>query len=248
MIQRNWRSIIILITLATDISAVVFCSVAAYLIRMLIADMQSYSFLVFRKAVVLSGLSVPDGMPLVWLLKLKGHKNQERIYGPDLMLRICEKSEKNGWKCFLYGGKEETVKLLKIELLERFPSLNIIGSYSPPFRALTDAEDEKICRMINDAKPDILWVGLGGPKQDRWMYEHRNKLAVSVIHGVGAAFDFISGKVPQAPRWIGNLGFEWLFRLCMEPGRLWKRYTITNLKFIYYLCISGLKFDRNKKS
>jgi N-acetylglucosaminyldiphosphoundecaprenol N-acetyl-beta-D-mannosaminyltransferase len=201
----------------------------------------------YKEALEHADCSLPDGMPIVWLLKLKGHKNQERIYGPDLMLRICEEGEKNGWRCFLYGGKEETVKLLKANLLKRFPSLNIVGIYSPPFRALTNAEDDEICRMINDAKPDILWVGLGSPKQDIWMYEHRNKLDVSVLHGVGAAFDFISGQISQAPRWIGRIGLEWLYRLCIEPRRLWKRYTVNNIKFLFYLCFPS-KYKRNPNS
>lgn len=180
-------------------------------------------------------LSVPDGMPLVWLLRLKGHQIKDRVYGPDLMLLLCEEAAKKGWRCFLYGGAPGVPEQLKEVLEKRFPGLNIVGTYSPPFRELTADEDREICRMINDTKPDILWVGLGSPKQDIWMYEHREKLDVSVMHGVGAAFDFLTGRVKQAPRWMMNAGLEWLFRLFQEPRRLWRRYTLTNAKFIYYL-------------
>ena len=180
-------------------------------------------------------LSVPDGMPLVWLLRLRGSSIKTRVYGPDLMLMICEEAAKKGWKCFLYGGKEGIPELLRDTLVNRFPGLNIVGVYSPPFRDLTEEEDGNVCAMINRTKPHILWVGLGAPKQDIWMYQHRNTLDVSVMHGVGAAFDFITGQVRQAPRWMMNSGLEWLFRLYCEPRRLWKRYTVTNLKFFYYL-------------
>jgi N-acetylglucosaminyldiphosphoundecaprenol N-acetyl-beta-D-mannosaminyltransferase len=194
----------------------------------------------YIRAVREANLLVPDGMPLVWLLRHKGHALHERVYGPDLMMKICEEAAKNRWRCFFYGGNEETVRLLENQLLKNYPSLIIAGTYAPPFRALTDKEDDEVCRYINSKKPDILWVALGSPRQDLWMYEHRDKLNVSVMHGVGAAFDFLSGKVPQAPRWMMRAGLEWLFRLFIEPRRLWKRYTITNLKFLYYLCTSAL--------
>lgn len=185
-------------------------------------------------------LSVPDGMPLVWLLRLKGHPIKDRVYGPDLMLMLCEEAAKRGWRCFLYGGAPGVPELLKDVLQTQFPGLNIVGTYSPPFRPLTPEEDEEICRLINATKPDILWIGLGSPKQDIWMYEHRDKLDVSVMHGVGAAFDFLTGRVKQAPRWMMQMGLEWFFRLLQEPQRLWRRYTITNLKFITYLLVDLL--------
>ena len=186
-----------------------------------------------QRAVYYSTLSVPDCMPLVWLLRLKGHRNVERVYGPDLMLMLCEQGAKVGWRCFLYGGKVGVAEELKEVLVTRFPGLDVVGTSSPPFRSLTAQEELEVCNMINASKPDILWVGLGSPKQDIWMHEHRNKLDVSVMHGVGAAFDFLSGRVPQAPRWMMNSGLEWLFRLMVEPRRLWKRYTVVNLKFLY---------------
>jgi N-acetylglucosaminyldiphosphoundecaprenol N-acetyl-beta-D-mannosaminyltransferase len=200
----------------------------------------------YREVLGHADYSLPDGMPLVWLLNLKGHGINERIYGPDMMLRICEEAAKSEWRCFLYGGKENTLKLLKKSLVQRFPSLNIVGTYSPPFRAMTKEEDNEICGIINAAKPDIVWVGLGAPKQEIWMYEHKDKLDVSVLHGVGAAFDFISGQISQAPRWMMKAGMEWFFRLCTEPRRLWKRYTIMNIKFLFYLCSSALNRKNEK--
>jgi N-acetylglucosaminyldiphosphoundecaprenol N-acetyl-beta-D-mannosaminyltransferase len=199
---------------------------------------------VYRETLSNADLSVPDGMPLVWLLRLKGARTRNRVYGPDLMLLLCGEAAIRGWRCFLYGGKTGVPEMLRDKLMSRFPSLNIVGTYSPPFRELTDHEDAEICAMINKTKPDILWVGLGAPKQDIWMYEHRTKLDVSVMHGVGAAFDFLTGQVRQAPRWMMNAGLEWLFRLFQEPRRLWKRYTVTNLKFLYYLLMIEV-FKRN---
>lgn len=189
----------------------------------------------YAKAVHHATLSVPDGMPLVWLLRAKGYPIKDRVYGPDLMLLLCAEAAKKGWRCYLYGGAEGVPEKLRDVLTARFPGLHIVGTYSPPFRTLSEEEDREICRMINDAKPDIVWVGLGSPKQDIWMYEHRDRLNVSVLHGVGAAFDFLTGRVKQAPRWMMRAGLEWLYRLFQEPRRLWRRYTITNLKFVYYL-------------
>jgi N-acetylglucosaminyldiphosphoundecaprenol N-acetyl-beta-D-mannosaminyltransferase len=192
----------------------------------------------YAAAVARADLSVPDGMPLVWLLRMKGHPIRSRVYGPDLMLLLCEEAARKGWRCFLYGGREGVPEQLRDILVQRFPGLQIVGTYSPPFRSLTEKEDEEICLMINQTKPDIVWVALGAPKQDIWMYEHREKIDAAVLHGVGAAFDFLSGRVRQAPRWMMNAGLEWLFRLFQEPKRLWRRYTVTNIKFIYYLLVS----------
>jgi N-acetylglucosaminyldiphosphoundecaprenol N-acetyl-beta-D-mannosaminyltransferase len=187
----------------------------------------------YRDIVADASLSLPDGMPLVWLLRLKGHRHVERVYGPDLMLMLCDRAAREGWKCYFYGGNPGVPEKLKEVLVARFPALKIVGIQSPPFRTLSPEEDLSACAQINASKPDILWVGLGSPKQDIWIHEHRDKLDVSVMHGVGAAFDFLSGELPQAPRWMMNSGLEWLFRLMVEPRRLWKRYTVVNLKFLY---------------
>lgn len=180
-------------------------------------------------------LVTPDGMPIVWLGKLKGHRDVRRVYGPDLMLEACRISGERGLKNYFYGSREQVLEKLQFKLKRLFPGLAVSGGYSPPFRELSRDEDEKIIQMINDSGSDILWVGLGSPKQDLWMNEHRDKLNVPVIVGVGAAFDFISGTKKQAPLWMQRSALEWLFRLISEPRRLWKRYIFGNAKFLFLL-------------
>ena len=189
----------------------------------------------YRQIINRSGMNTPDGMPLVWLGKMKGHKDIDRTYGPDLILKFCELSQEKGYKHYFYGGTPETNQLLISKLHERFPDLNIAGYFAPPFRDACDREDASVLEQINSARPDILWVGLGSPKQDYWMYNHRDSLDVPVIVGVGAAFDFLAGVKKQAPLWMRRSGLEWFFRLCSEPKRLWKRYLIGNIKFIYLI-------------
>lgn len=182
-----------------------------------------------------AALVTPDGMPIVWLARLRGFADVRRVYGPDLMLEICRISSQKGYRNYFYGSSQETISRLQEKLKILFPCLNIAGAYSPPYRPLSEAEDEEIIRMINNARADILWVGLGSPKQDIWMYQHRDKINVPVMAGVGAAFDFISGAKKQAPRFMQKTGTEWLFRLCAEPKRLWKRYVLGNTRFLYLL-------------
>lgn len=195
----------------------------------------------YRAILCEANLSLPDGMPLVWFLRRKGHSGSTRNYGPDLMLALCKKAAQSGWRCFFYGGEPGVSELLRTKLSDRYPGLNVVGVLSPPFRELTTVEEEEACLVINKSRPDILWVSLGGPKQDTWMYNHRMNLDVSVMHGVGAAFDFHSGRKPQAPRWMMNLGFEWVFRLMTEPRRLWKRYTLVNAKFLRLVFLELLR-------
>jgi N-acetylglucosaminyldiphosphoundecaprenol N-acetyl-beta-D-mannosaminyltransferase len=171
-----------------------------------------------------SGLTTPDGMSIVWLLKILGHKQVSRVYGPDLLLAVCERSLREGYRHFFYGSTEAVVEGLETSLCERFPGLEIAGTFSPPFTPLSQEDGEHIVELINSCKPDIIWVGLSTPKQERWMAEFIGKVTAPVLIGVGAAFDFLSGSKPQAPRWIQRIGFEWLFRLISEPKRLWKRY------------------------
>lgn len=180
-----------------------------------------------------AGLVTPDGMPLVWLSRWRGFRNTTRVYGPDLMLAVCERSLATGYRHFFYGGSDGVADRLVLKLQKRFPSLAVAGVYSPPFRTLTPEEDDDVVRRINDAKPDILWVGLGTPKQERWMAEHLDRLQVSAQIGVGAAFDFHAGLKRQAPRWMQQSGLEWLFRLLTEPARLWRRYLVNNPAFIW---------------
>jgi N-acetylglucosaminyldiphosphoundecaprenol N-acetyl-beta-D-mannosaminyltransferase len=179
-----------------------------------------------------AGLATPDGMPLVWLGRLH-RRPVDRVYGPDLMLALCERGQAAGYRHFFYGGAPGVAEQLAQALCERFPRLQVAGTYAPPFRALTPAEDAEVAALINRCRPDIVWVGLGTPKQDYWLGQFRPLLSAPALIAVGAAFDFLSGRVRQAPRWVQRSGFEWLFRLAHDPRRLWKRYVLGNPRFIY---------------
>jgi len=185
-------------------------------------------------------LVTPDGMAVVWIGRMMGHKNIRRVYGPELMQRICGISAKKGYKNYLYGSSEDVLNKLRNRLKERYPGLIISGSFSPPFRQLTWEEDDKIIGEINNSAPDIVWVGLSSPKQDLWMHQHRGVINAPVMVGVGAAFDFLAGTKLQAPYWIRSAGFEWLFRLLTEPKRLWRRYLINYPLFVYYFILESL--------
>lgn len=178
-------------------------------------------------------LATPDGMPVVWLGRLKGRKNISRVYGPDLLLRICQISEQKGYRNYFYGSTPEVLEKLLDNLKKKFPDLAISGGYSPPFGKLSAEEDEKNIEMLNAADSDIIWVGLGSPKQDLWMNRHKGLLDSPVMIGVGAAFDFIAGTKKQAPTWMQRVGLEWFFRLISEPRRLWKRYLVGNSLFLF---------------
>lgn len=182
-----------------------------------------------------AGMVTPDGMPVVWLGRLKGERQIQRTYGPDLMMALCREGELKGYRHYFYGGTSEVCQLLVEQLKAKFPSLDIVGTFSPSFRSIGAEEPAEIIEKINQANPDILWVGLGSPKQDFWMAQCRGRLNVPVMIGVGAAFDFLSGFKQQAPRWMQKSGLEWLFRLWSEPRRLWKRYLIGNMQFIYFV-------------
>jgi len=192
-----------------------------------------------------AGLVTPDGMPLVWLSRLQGFRHVERVYGPDLMLALCERSAAKGYRHFFYGGAEGVPEQLASVLQKRFPGLQVAGTFSPPFRPLTPEEDDQIIQMINEAAPDIVWVGLSTPKQERWMAEHVGRLTAPVLIGVGAAFDFLTGRKPQAPRWMQRAGLEWLFRLLTEPRRLWRRYLINNPLFVALVVLQALGVRRD---
>lgn len=188
-----------------------------------------------------AGLVTPDGMPLVWLSRWRGQRKVARVYGPDLMLEVCQQSVSKGYKHFFYGGAEGVPELLAEKLAKKFPGLNIVGTYSPPYRKLRGEEDQLITAMINDQKPDIVWVGLSTPKQEHWMSQHHNHVKAAVMVGVGAAFDFHAGLKKQAPKWMQKNGLEWLFRLSTEPRRLWRRYIFNNPKFVYEVFLQELK-------
>jgi N-acetylglucosaminyldiphosphoundecaprenol N-acetyl-beta-D-mannosaminyltransferase len=182
-----------------------------------------------------AGLVTPDGMPLVWLSRLMGFSHVERVYGPDLMLAVCQHSLEKGYRHFFYGGAPRVPETLVARLQSRFPGLQIAGVDSPPFRPLTLEEDETVVAHMNAAHPDIVWVGLSTPKQERWMADHVGRLTAPVLIGVGAAFDFHAGLKKQAPRWMQRSGMEWAFRLMSEPRRLWRRYLINNPWFLWLI-------------
>lgn len=191
-----------------------------------------------------AGMVTPDGMPLVWLSRMKGFKYVERVYGPDLLLACCQRSVTAGYRHFFYGGALGVPEQLTERLQTRFPGLHVVGGYSPPFRALSAAEDADVVRRINAARPDVVWVGLSTPKQEWWMSEHRDRLTAPVFIGVGAAFDFHAGLKRQAPRWMQRSGLEWLFRLWTEPRRLWRRYLRNNPLFLWHIALQGLGVRR----
>ena len=190
-----------------------------------------------------AGMCVPDGMPTVWIGKYYGHKSMARVYGPDLMLEMMERSIERGYTHFLFGGKEGVPELLRDRLVARFPGLKIVGTLSPPFRPMDEREENNLRNLIQHLSPDIIWVGLSTPRQEKWMASHIEKMKTKVMIGVGAAFDFHAGLVKQAPRWVRRAGLEWLFRLCIEPRRLWRRYLKNNPMFIWMMMlqIMGLR-------
>lgn len=177
-------------------------------------------------------LCTPDGMPMVWAGRLAGHREMRRVYGPDLMLDVCAWSEMSGCRHFFYGGAEGVAELLAQKLKAKFPKLEIAGTFTPPFRRLNAEEEIRLAEQVRAARPDILWVGLSTPKQEKFMTEYLPKLDVTLMIGVGAAFDFHAGRIRQAPRWMQGCGLEWLYRLGSEPRRLWKRYLRNNPLFV----------------
>jgi len=186
----------------------------------------------FRQILNSSLLNTPDGMPMVWMGRLQGQHHMDRVYGPDLMLRLCELSVSTGLKHFFYGGAEGVTELLKQRLVQRFPALQVVGTYTPPFRALNAEEEQHLAELVAKTQPHFFWVGLSTPKQEKFMASYVNRLDAAVFLGVGAAFDFHAGRVRQAPRWMQRSGLEWFFRLCTEPRRLWKRYLKNNPLFV----------------
>jgi N-acetylglucosaminyldiphosphoundecaprenol N-acetyl-beta-D-mannosaminyltransferase len=186
-----------------------------------------------RDAVLNSDLTVPDGQPLVWAMNALGHDLPSRVYGPELMERYCERSALTGARVFLYGGRNQGALVqLALNLRRRFPGVKIVGGHSPPFRDLTPDEEQAVVDEINHSNADVVWVGIGVPKQEKWMAAFRDRLEAPVLVGVGAAFDFHAGLVPQAPDWMQRTGLEWAYRLAHEPRRLWKRYAKYNPAFV----------------
>jgi N-acetylglucosaminyldiphosphoundecaprenol N-acetyl-beta-D-mannosaminyltransferase len=194
----------------------------------------------FKRTLNGAGLTLPDGMPLVWMSWLAGRSEVTRVYGPDFTLALSQAMALAGKSAFYYGGVPGVAEQLAATLAARFPGLVTAGTYCPPFRPLTAAEEADVTARINGSGADVVWVGLSTPKQERWMSRMRDRLDAPVLIGVGAAFDFLSGRVRQAPRWMQRSGLEWLYRLSQEPGRLWRRYLRNNPRFVYLVTCERL--------
>jgi N-acetylglucosaminyldiphosphoundecaprenol N-acetyl-beta-D-mannosaminyltransferase len=190
-----------------------------------------------------AGLVTPDGMPLVWASHLLGFPHVERVYGPDLVLALCERSAGRGYRHYFFGGAPGVAGQMADCLRQMFPGLTVAGTYAPPFHPLTAEDDERIVRAINRARPDIVWVGLSTPKQERWMAAHIGRVNAAALIGVGAAFDFLSGSKRQAPGWMQRNGLEWFFRVATEPRRLWRRYATNIPAFLglFLAQVTGLR-------
>jgi N-acetylglucosaminyldiphosphoundecaprenol N-acetyl-beta-D-mannosaminyltransferase len=195
----------------------------------------------FRVILKAADLVVPDGMPLVWIGRLRGQQIKRRVYGPELMETFCRDTGPR-YRHFFYGGAAGVPEDLAQVMQDRH-GIRVAGAYSPPFRPLTSEEDRELIQLIDAAAPDVLWIGLSTPKQERWMYEHRDKIGVPVMLGVGAAFDLNTNRLKQAPRWMRENGLEWFFRLLAEPKRLWRRYLVFGSHFVFNVCLEflGLK-------
>lgn len=208
--------------------------------------MQAHRSPAFKGVLRAAALAVPDGFPLAWLGRRKGFAVRRRVYGPELMERFCAMTAAKNYRHFFYGGGAGVAASLARRFVECFPGLQVAGSYCPPFRPLTMEEDADMVARMNAAKPDVVWVGLGAPKQEQWMFEHRERLQVPVLVGVGAAFDFHTGRVAQAPRWMREHGLEWFFRLSREPRRLWRRYLIYGPQFVALVLLESLALRRSR--
>lgn len=183
-------------------------------------------------------MAIPDGGPLSTVGRKRGYKNMQRTTGPNLMGEIFKITAEKKYRHFFYGSKQETLELLEEKLNEGYPGIQIAGMYSPPFRPLTVEEDLAVIKMINDAKPDFVWIGLGAPKQENWMAAHQGKIDGLMI-GVGAGFDYFAGNIERAPEWMQKWNLEWLYRLMQDPKRLFQRYWHTNTRFIWHAYIGG---------
>jgi N-acetylglucosaminyldiphosphoundecaprenol N-acetyl-beta-D-mannosaminyltransferase len=208
--------------------------------------MESFDADDFQRSVNAADLVTPDGVPLVWALRRLGLPATRRVYGPTLMRLVCRRAEERGLAVGLYGGSPEVLEALRERLLERHPLLRIAFAASPPFRPATEEEDASTVQAIEASGARILFVGLGCPKQERWMAAHREALPC-VMLGVGAAFDFLAGAKPQAPAWLQRAGLEWLFRLACEPRRLWRRYLIQNPRFVFHFARELVRADAEAK-
>lgn len=210
--------------------------VAAANVHMIVEAVQNQSF---ASVLANAGLVVPDGMPLIWLGRRQGYSLPKRVYGPELMFEFFRRTKDRQYRHFFYGGAPGVAEKL-VENVRSSVNINCVGILSPPFRTLSPDEDEALVKTINSARPDVVWVCLGCPKQERWMYDHSISIRAPAMIGVGQAFDIYAGNLRQAPTVMRENGLEWFFRLCIEPRRLWRRYLIYNSKFVYYNLLQGL--------
>jgi N-acetylglucosaminyldiphosphoundecaprenol N-acetyl-beta-D-mannosaminyltransferase len=205
-----------------------------------------------RRALDRAWLNLPDGMPMTWVGRLQKHKNMDRVFGPDFMLELCRISVDRGYPHFLYGGRPGVATQLRHNLESRFPGIQIAGTYTPPFRDLTASEERDLVARIRQTKPHILWVGLGAPKQERFMARYVDRLGVPLLVGVGAAFDFHTGRIRDCSPWIKRCSLQWLHRLLQEPRRLWRRYLLHNPAFLWHiawqLAVEGLRPNSHSSS
>jgi N-acetylglucosaminyldiphosphoundecaprenol N-acetyl-beta-D-mannosaminyltransferase len=186
----------------------------------------------FRETLNHAFMVAPDGMPTVWIGRFQGYPTMRRVFGPDLMLEVCRRSVQSGTRHYLYGGNPGIADELAESLRRKFPGITIVGTFTPPFRPLEPSEQYELLKHMENARPDIVWVGLSTPKQEIFMAENFRHLPCKIMVGVGAAFDIHTGHVKDAPAWIKSAGLQWAHRLCQEPGRLWKRYLLNNSSFM----------------
>jgi N-acetylglucosaminyldiphosphoundecaprenol N-acetyl-beta-D-mannosaminyltransferase len=206
--------------------------------------MEAFRNAKIRKIFDQADACVPDGMPMVWLGRLQGFRAMDRVYGPDLMLALLRRSAERGYTNYFYGGGPTVAEELKDRMQRRFPGLRVVGTFCPPFRPLTPEEEARVVADINEKRPDLLWIGLSTPKQEIQMAAFSSKVLAHVMLGVGAAFDFHTGRVRQAPRWVQRCGLEWLFRLCIEPRRLWRRYLRNNPLFLWHVFLQWTRLRK----
>jgi len=197
-----------------------------------------------------AAMNTPDGMPMTWVGWLQGHRSMDRVYGPDFMMAMCKLSEERGYRNFLYGGNPGVAELLRETLQHRFPGLQLVGTYTPPFRALNPEEEKELMEQVRDSKPHILWVGLGTPKQEHFMAQYLHQLEVPLLVGVGAAFDFHTGRLHECSGWVKRAGLQWVHRLMQDPRRLWRRYLHCIPAFLWHIAFqfSGLRNYPSERS
>ena len=203
--------------------------------------MEAQSDLEFRDILNHAFLNTPDGMPMSWVGRLQGFSQMDRVYGPEFMAEMCRLSLDRGYRHFLYGGQPGVAELLKEALQKKYPGLQVVGTYTPPFRDLTREEEDTLFSRVWSSRPHIVWVGLGTPKQERFMARYLDQLGVPLLAGVGAAFDYHTGRIRDCPRWMKRSGLQWLHRLSQDPRRLWKRYARNNPAFIWNIALQLLQ-------